>query len=121
MEPFAIGRTEVQLTVHRSGDVFRPHIDTVPGRGVIAGHRVTFVYYFHRKPRRFSGGDLLLFDTAPALGACGAHYTRIVPSHNSILFFPSSLFHHVLPVVCESAHAEHGRFTLNGWFHPANT
>ena len=81
---------------------------------------MTFVYYFHRQPRRFSGGDLLLFDTDPEQDACGAKYTRIAPSHNSILFFPSACYHQVLPVVCESSD-DAGRFTLNGWTHPADT
>ena len=120
MEPFAVGRTEVQLTSHRTGDFFGLHKDAVAGSGGAEGRRVTFVYYFHKRPRRFRGGDLLLFDTDPARGACGAKYTRIAPSHNSLLFFPSNCYHLVLPVVCKSADLEDGRFTLNGWIHPAD-
>ena len=120
MEPFPIGRTEVQLTSHRAGDFFGLHKDAV-GPGATGERRVTFVYYFHKRPRRFSGGDLLLFDTDPARDACGVKYTRIAPSHNSILFFPSDCYHVVLPVACEGAEFEDGRFTLNGWMHPAES
>lgn len=120
-EPFAIGRTEVQLTSHRTGDHFGLHKDAAAGGAAAEGRRVTFVYYFHRQPRRFSGGDLLLFDTDPAQDACGRKYTRIAPSHNSILFFPSDCYHLVLPVVGESADFKDGRFTLNGWIHPAGS
>ena len=119
MEPFSIGRTEVQLTSHRAGDFFGLHHDA-GGSGATGERRVTFVYYFHKRPKRFSGGDLLLFDTDPARDACGAKYTRIAPLHNSILFFPSNCYHVVLPVACEGSDFQDGRFTLNGWMHPAD-
>ena len=127
---------ELEVTAHPSGGFFRPHQDTGYGRtGSRSEHRdaeplshtaygrsdsrlVTFAYYFHREPKRFAGGDLLLYDTSPAMGGYrAAAFSRIQPVNNSLVLFPSSYFHAVLPVHANDDVFENARFTVNGWLH----
>ena len=63
---FPIGRVECQLAAHQAGDFFKVHTDN--GREVVAGRRLTCVYYFRAEPRGFSGGELRLHETADAAG-----------------------------------------------------
>ena len=69
----------------------------------------------HRRPRRFSGGDLLLYDTDvdAKTGHTGA-FSRITPLRNGIIFFPSNCYHQVTPVQCETDDFEDARWVLNG-------
>ena len=53
---------------------------------------VSFAYYFHRQPRPFSGGELLLYD------ADAVTFARIEPQHNSIVFFPAGCVHEIATV-----------------------
>ena len=50
------------------------------GRDIAAGRRsprhsrrISYVYYLHREPRRFTGGDLLLYDTDYDVQECSTH------------------------------------------------
>ena len=46
------------------------------------------VYYFHRQPRPFTGGDLLLYDTDPETSRTTAGaFTRIEPVYNSLVLY----------------------------------
>ena len=104
---------ELNLTAHRDGDFFRVHMDGDP---VESDRRLSYVYYFHRQPRRFSGGDLLLYDTnRQENGFRPGVFTRIEPLHNSIVFFPSDCYHEITPVSGAQDFAD-ARFTVNGWF-----
>ncbi|MFY7960935.1 MAG: 2OG-Fe(II) oxygenase, partial [Elsteraceae bacterium] len=77
-------------------------------------------YYLHRIPKRFSGGDLLLFDEpSPDQVRSSMEFTRITPAENSLLLFPSVSLHAVTPVSLESEDRLDGRLTLNGWLHAA--
>ncbi|WP_256098241.1 2OG-Fe(II) oxygenase, partial [Streptomyces sp. MnatMP-M17] len=50
------------LNVHNDGDFYRSHQDT---SAEFAPRRLlTFVYYLHRTPRPFGGGELRVFDAA---------------------------------------------------------
>ena len=73
------------------------------------------LYFFHPEPRRFSGGDLLLYDADAETNACPFKaFSRIVPLRNSIVFFPSRALHQVAPVTCDTDDFESGRFVVNG-------
>jgi Rps23 Pro-64 3,4-dihydroxylase Tpa1-like proline 4-hydroxylase len=80
---------------------------------------MTFVYFFHREPRQFEGGELRLHDSKNG----GDHplstgsYQTIVPEQNQIVFFPSSTLHEITPVHCRSRSFADSRFTVNGWLH----
>jgi Rps23 Pro-64 3,4-dihydroxylase Tpa1-like proline 4-hydroxylase len=117
MEPFPVTRTEAQITASNDGDFFGMHSDD--GHEITAGRRLTFVYFFHREPRQFQGGELRLHDWCEGgepYGSAGS-YQRIVPQPNQIVFFPCSVLHEITPVECLSRAFADSRFTLNGWLH----
>jgi SM-20-related protein len=106
---FAIARVEAQVTSSNDGDYFRVHDDN--SRGCAPTRALTFVYFFHREPRPFEGGELVLHD------ARGIH--PITPEQNQIVFFPSGCLHEIAPVRCASRAFADSRFTVNGWIHRA--
>jgi Rps23 Pro-64 3,4-dihydroxylase Tpa1-like proline 4-hydroxylase len=116
--PFPVGDVELEMTVHRSGGFYKVHQDTYTGKEHSRDRQVSYVYYFHRVPKRFTGGDLLLYDTDVEVGRYAAAFTRIEALDNSIVFFPSAYCHRVTTVHCETEDFGDSRFTLNGWFHP---
>jgi Rps23 Pro-64 3,4-dihydroxylase Tpa1-like proline 4-hydroxylase len=117
MEEFPVTRTEVQMTASNDGDFFRAHCDDA--QEMIASRRMTFVYFFHREPSQFAGGELRLHDTRKS----GDHplstgsYQTIVPQQNQIVFFPCSTLHEITAVRCKSRAFADSRFTVNGWLH----
>jgi SM-20-related protein len=117
IEEFPVRHTEAQITASNDGDFFRAHSDD--SDEMIASRRITFVYFFHREPRQFEGGELLLHDShggAERAVSTGS-YQRVVPQQNQIVFFPCSLLHEITPVECPSRAFADSRFTLNGWLH----
>lgn len=106
-------RLEVFMRVYLTGEFYRAHCDRLSGSG--HPRRLSFMYHFHCEPRRFCGGDLLLYDTNDDMGGfTAAAFSRIVPLRNSIIFFPSIASHQVTPVQCETNDFGDGRWTVNG-------
>jgi Rps23 Pro-64 3,4-dihydroxylase Tpa1-like proline 4-hydroxylase len=116
-EPFPVSRVEAQITASNDGDFFRWHNDN--GQGEIASREITFVYFFHREPKQFEGGELRLYDSCWENGMYRpqATYRTIVPQQNQAIMFRSSLAHEITPVRCPSGAFADSRFTLNGWLH----
>lgn len=112
---FAASTIEVQLTCHGDGNYYRIHNDN--GSPETVRRELSYVYYFHRDPKPFSGGELVIYDSKVEQG----HYVAadscvtIEPRDNSIIFFLSRYLHEVLPVCCPSQAFADSRFTLNGW------
>lgn len=117
MEPFAVSDYEAQITASNHGDFFRPHTDN--GHTQTAPRELTFVYFFHREPKAFRGGELRVYESRWEDGRYNAtaNYRSIVPEQNQIVFFPSSLVHEITPVECSTATFADSRFTVNGWLH----
>jgi hypothetical protein len=117
IEEFPVTHAEAQITASNDEDFFGAHCDD--SQAMIASRRLTFVYFFHREPRQFEGGELRLYDTGgesdPHLSSGG--YQSIVPQQNQIVFFPCSVLHEITPVDCPSRAFADSRFTLNGWLH----
>lgn len=117
LEPFGIREFELQITASNDSDWFKAHHDS--GHGVVSSRQLTFVYYCHREPRPFTGGQLKLYgDVADANepeAQRGA--LTITPVQNSIVFFPSHYLHEVMPTECESHQFVDSRLTYNGWLH----
>ncbi|NEP42744.1 MAG: proline hydroxylase [Okeania sp. SIO2H7] len=115
MEPFAIGEIESQLTLHNDGNFYKVHNDN--GSPDTATRTLTYVYYFNREPKAFSGGELVIYDSKIQ----GKYYVKadtfktIEPRNNVIVFFHSRYMHEVLPVKCVSKEFADSRFTINGW------
>jgi len=115
MEPFTIADVEVQITASNDGDFFHCHDDN--GSEGVAARHLTFVYFFHREPRRFDGGELRIHDAhlQDTGYVSDGSYQTIVPQQNQIVFFPCELLHEITPVKCASELFADSRFTLNGW------
>jgi Rps23 Pro-64 3,4-dihydroxylase Tpa1-like proline 4-hydroxylase len=113
---FPLGEVERQLTAHAGGGFFAPHVDT--GHPVAASRRISCVYHFHASPRRFTGGELKLYDTwvTDRGSTAAATYTTLTPLDNSIVFFPSDTFHEVCPVHCQTEAFGDSRFAMTIWF-----
>jgi len=116
-QPFPIARVEAQITASNDGDFFRWHCDD--GEGEIATREITFVYFVHREPKPFRGGELRIFDTRKENGVFvpTAHCQVVAPRQNQIVFFQSALAHEITPIECPSRAFVDSRFTVNGWFH----
>lgn len=115
MEEFAIADVEAQVTASNDGDFFHFHSDN--GSDRVASRHVTFVYFFHREPRQFEGGELRIHDARleNSTYVSEGSYQTIVPQQNQIIFFPCELLHEITPVNCASQRFADSRFTLNGW------
>jgi SM-20-related protein len=115
MLPVAVKTIECQLTAHGEGDYFKRHNDN--GSPETAGRTLSYVYYFNRAPRGFSGGHLRMYETVVADGyyTAGTASQDIEPRCNSMILFPSYCHHEVTPVKCPSGEFGDRRFTVNGW------
>src|SRR5712692_4178282 len=114
---FRPSQVEAQITASNHGDFFRNHSDNLQEDTV--SRELTFVYFFHREPKAFRGGDLRIYDSRWQNGqyASAWQHETLVPEQNQIVFFPSSLVHEITPVDCPSQAFADSRFTVNGWFH----
>jgi Rps23 Pro-64 3,4-dihydroxylase Tpa1-like proline 4-hydroxylase len=104
--PFRPGATTASCVCFRDGAFFRRHIDALEqGAGK---RRLTWVYYLNAEPKRFSGGDLVLYrrDERP---------TVIEAAHGRIVVFRSKTAHEVTPVRLSPDRFEDARFTLTGF------
>jgi len=115
--PFEIERIEIQATASGDGDFYQLHLDEYGG-GL---RELSFVYFFYRIPKRFSGGELRICDAMSIDGEVDGRPKAdnashiLVPKQNAIVFFPSRSLHEILPVRVPSRGFADSRFTINGW------
>lgn len=117
---------ELQLAAHGDGAHYRPHLDIPLGKnrqplGAAPGEDrvLSAVYYFHRAPKGFSGGELRLHRFAADWDREDAEpssFVDIDPIDNSLVVFPSWAMHEVRQVRCPSSRFEDYRFAINCWF-----
>jgi len=114
MVPFEIERLEIEMVAYPDGGFIDRHFDTAT-RGTRHPHDrvVSVVYYFHREPKPYRGGELRLLPRVPLPG--GPSHVDIVPEQNSLVAFPSWAIHEVLPVSSPSGRFEDSRFAINFW------
>lgn len=114
--PFQITDIEAQLTAHNDGQFYKVHNDN--GSENTATRELTYVYYFYREPKPFTGGELVLYDSKIENNyyVQADTFKTVEPRNNSIVFFLSRYMHEVLPVHCPSRDFADSRFTINGWF-----
>jgi SM-20-related protein len=117
MGPFDVSQLEIQLTGTNNSEFFRMHTDNDAPQ--VARRLITFVYFFHREPRAFSGGELRIQDSyrSGERTLASGPYHIVYPQQNQILFFYSGTLHEILPVGCPTGQFSDSRFTVNGWFH----
>ncbi len=117
LSPFTVSEIETQLTSHNDGNYYKIHNDN--GSPDTAKREFTYVYYFYREPKSFSGGELKIYDSKIENNfyVNADSYQLVEPRNNSIVFFLSRYLHEVLPVSCPSKDFADSRFTINGWVH----
>lgn len=112
---FSVSQIETQLTAHNDGNYYKIHNDD--GVPEISNRELSYVYYFYREPKPFSGGELLIYDSKIEnnLYIATETFKTVEPRNNSIVFFLSRYMHEILPVICPSKAFADSRFTVNGW------
>ncbi len=105
-------RITMNVRVYPAGGFYTVHRDNS-----VDSHRdrvLSFICFFHPEPRRFSGGDLLLYDSNQRGGHPVPAFSRIKPLRGGIVFFMSGDWHQVTPVECDADDFGAGRFVLSG-------
>ncbi|HEY9805253.1 MAG TPA: 2OG-Fe(II) oxygenase [Candidatus Obscuribacterales bacterium] len=112
---FPISKIEAQLTAYNDGNYYITHNDRDSPES--ASRQISYIYYFHRQPKPFSGGELRIYDCKyeEKKYVVADSFQTIEPIDNSIVFFQSGYAHEILPVRCPSQAFADSRFTLNGW------
>lgn len=96
------------VTLTHNQQFGRIHRDDVGGK-----YSVSCVYYFHQEPRAFTGGALLLYDTQQdGLEVQTRLFTQVKPNNNSVIFYPSHVYHQITSVSCEQNDFAKGRFAI---------
>ena len=117
MTNFLIGESEIQLTASNDGEYFKPHADAGNKGEPTASREITYVYYLHRMPKPYSGGELLFYSGQPGHPSfdSGSGVRPIAPQNNSLIAFASDRWHEVDMVRCPTGAFPDSRFTVNGW------
>ena len=94
--------SDVRITVHRDGDFLGSHHDD-RWPGLRNGRLLSFVYWFHSKPRAFEGGTLVLSGWARRDGELQPFGPKVElePADDTLVVFPSSTRHELRRVRCE--------------------
>lgn len=115
VQGFPVGDIELQVTASNDGDYYRMHRDDGASTRMLS-----FVYFFYGEPRQFSGGELRIYDDRGVRGQAHADDSHLLtPRQDTLVLFPSSLPHELLPVRVPTKEFEASRFTINGWIHRA--
>ncbi len=116
---FAVGEIDCQVTANVDGSFFKVHTDA--GANETYKRQYTYVYYFNREPKGFTGGELRIYDDTLRNGklARTESFQTVEPRHNSIVFFQAAVMHEVMPVSVPSKQFGDSRFTVNGWIERA--
>lgn len=115
---------ELEVTAYGDGAFFIPHLDIPVGAGrqPLSAYDnqdrvISAVYYFHRMPKPFEGGDLRLYRFGTDPDRAGPGDVRdIEPVDNRLVAFPSWALHEVRPVRSASDRFADSRFALNCWY-----
>lgn len=116
IEDFDIQIFEMEMVASHDGCYFTMHADNSYPQ--TAFRQVSCVYYFHREPKPYRGGELRIYDTQrqkPHPPILYGTYDEVIPTNNSIVFFSSSCLHEILPVFSPSQAFADSRFTINTW------
>jgi SM-20-related protein len=115
LPPFTVTEIETQLTSHNDGNFYKIHNDN--GSPETATRELTYVYYFYKEAKPFSGGELRIYDSKIENNFYinAESFKTVEPRNNSIVFFLSRYMHEVMLVNCPSKAFADSRFTINGW------
>jgi predicted 2-oxoglutarate/Fe(II)-dependent dioxygenase YbiX len=96
---------EATVSHYGDGAFYKRHRDTK--KAGVTHRLVTLVYYVHREPARFTGGDLVIWQ--------GDESLTLQPKHNRAVVFPSFAIHEVERVRMTDGLWESARFSVNYW------
>lgn len=115
MSVFPLGTVESHLTATGDGQYFKVHCDDAPDVPRV----LSCVYYLHREPRGFAGGELRLYDSIEAGNSRrpAETFSAVEPVANRLVVFPSEEFHEAMPVRCPSKEFADSRFAITSWLH----
>jgi len=115
MPVFPLGSVESHLTAAGDGQYFKVHCDDAPDILRV----FSCVYYMHREPRGFAGGELRLYDSIEEGNSRrpAETFTAVEPVANRMVVFPSKEFHEARPVRCPSKEFADRRFAITSWLH----
>jgi Rps23 Pro-64 3,4-dihydroxylase Tpa1-like proline 4-hydroxylase len=118
---FPLESVESQLTAGNDGHFFKQHSDSGATEAVRL-RALSCVYFFHREPKGFAGGELRLYDTreegerrVPA-----ETFQVVEPVSNRLAVFPSREYHEVVAVRCPSRAFADSRFAVTSWIRRAD-
>ncbi|MEO8537330.1 MAG: 2OG-Fe(II) oxygenase [Betaproteobacteria bacterium] len=114
-----LGIVEAQITAIVDGSFFGVHTDA--GHANVPKRYLTYVYYFNRAPKGFTGGELRVYDDILRNDklARGETFQTLDPLHNRLVLFWARTMHEVMPVHIASRAFADARFTVNGWVNSA--
>jgi SM-20-related protein len=117
MPMFPLDSVESQLTAAMDGYYFKRHSDEAPEIPRV----LSCLYYLHREPRGFAGGELRLYDSIDEAGSRrpADTFASVTPQANRLVVFPSEEFHEAMPVRCPSHAFADSRFAVTTWLHRA--
>jgi SM-20-related protein len=120
LSPFGATGFEIELVAHEDQAFYKRHIDVFTGAATppaeSAGDRlISLVYYIHKSPKQFTGGELRLFPQIRPSEISEAGAVDLVPEHGVAIAFSSWLPHEVRPISCPSRKFEDSRFAINCW------
>ena len=83
------------LSYYEDGGYYEPHVDSAV---------YTIFSWFHKEPKRYTGGDLVLTDIGDTIEA----------RNNRVVIIPSFAYHEVLPIVMEDEYVgtKQGRWCM---------
>ena len=103
---------EIELVATRDGGHFIRHIDTRTKMPDDTTDRiVSAVYYFHREPAAFEGGELIMH------ALVGDETLKVEPKHDRLVVFSSIAPHEVNRTTIPNDGFEDARFSINCWLH----
>ena len=115
IEPFPVEKIPLTFVNGLNGHRGSPHADESGGR-----FKLSLLYYFHRVPKVFCGGDLEFFnaDTMSPSGCGDKVIAKIAHEDNLLVAFPSHAFHGITEVYCDSNNFADGRFAAIAFLGP---
>ena len=121
MDCFEPGKIEVKVTNYLDGGFFRTHADNSIANGK-TGRAISYLLYYHKQPKSFERGDLLLFDSDLDADVYRlSDFTRVTCAQNTLVLFPSPWYHTVQPVSLPGNRFEDGRMALGGHINYGDT
>lgn len=104
LKPFPIRGRDLNCVAYNDGGFLKRHKDIIPQN--LYPRRVTWIYYFFREPKAFTGGELVFFQG-------DSEITRVTPSSGLLVAFPSEIPHAATSVSVSDPSFENGRFSIN--------